>query len=106
MNYNSTSDFVIDLDNIWKWLEFKQKVNAKVLLEKHFKIEIDYKNLLLLQQKQDTDNKKHGGHNKEKIMLTVKTFKLFCIKAETKKAKEIHEYFIKLEEILQQTIEE
>jgi hypothetical protein len=106
LNYNSTSDFVIDLDNIWKWLEFKQKVNAKVLLEKHFKIEIDYKNLLLLQQKQDNDHKKHGGHNKEKIMLTVKTFKLFCIKAETKKAKEIHEYFIKLEEILQQTIEE
>jgi hypothetical protein len=39
-------------------------------------------------------------------MLTIKTFKLFCIKAETKKAKEIHEYFVKLEEILQQTIQE
>lgn len=106
LNYNSTTDFIIDLDNIWKWLEFKQKVNAKVLLEKHFKIDIDYKNLLLLQQKQDSDNKKHGGHNKETIMLTIKTFKLFCIKAETKKAKEIHEYFVKLEEILQQTIQE
>jgi len=106
LNYNSTTDFVIDLDNVWKWLEFKQKVNAKVLLEKHFKIGIDYKNLLLLQQKQDSDNKKHGGHNKETIMLTIKTFKLFCIKAETPKAKEIHEYFVKLEEILQQTIQE
>lgn len=94
LNYNSTTDFVIDLDNIWKWLEFKQKVNAKVLLEKHFKIDIDYKNLLLLQQKQDSDNKKHGGHNKETIMLTIKTFKLFCIKAETKKAKEILTVFL------------
>lgn len=107
LNYNQTTDFVIDLDDIWKWLEFKQKVNAKILLEKHFKIEIDYKNLLLLQQKQQSgEEKKHGGHNKETIMLTVKTFKLFCIKAETKKAKEIHEYFIKLEEILQQIIQE
>jgi hypothetical protein len=39
-------------------------------------------------------------------MLTVKTFKLFCIKAGTKKADEIHEYFIKLEETLQEIIQE
>jgi len=107
LNYNQTADFVIDLDNIWKWLGFNQKVKAKILLEKQFKIDIDYKNLLSLQGKQDsTEEKQHGGHNKETIMLTVKTFKLFCIKAETKKAKEIHEYFIKLEEILQQIIQE
>ena len=47
-----------------------------------------------------------GGHNKEIIMLNIKTFKLFCIKAETKKADEIHEYFMKLEEILQDVIQE
>lgn len=39
-------------------------------------------------------------------MLTIKAFKLYCIKAETKKANEIHEYFIKLEELLQQIIQE
>jgi len=39
-------------------------------------------------------------------MLNIKTFKLFCLKAGTKKADEIHDYFIKLEEILQQTIGE
>jgi hypothetical protein len=107
LNYNQTADFVIDLDNIWKWLGFSTKQNAKTLLEKFFKIDIDYKNLLMLAHKQDSgEEKKHGGHNKETIMLTVKTFKLYCIKAETKKAKEIHEYFIKLEEILQQIIQE
>jgi hypothetical protein len=37
-------------------------------------------------------------------MLNIKTFKLFCIKAGTKKANEIHEYFIKLEEILQEVL--
>jgi hypothetical protein len=59
-----------------------------------------------LGKQEPSEEKKHGGHNKETIMLTIKTFKLFCIKAETKKAKEIHEYFVKLEEILQQTIQE
>jgi hypothetical protein len=42
LNYNKT-DFVIDLDNIWKWLGFAQKVNAKNLLEKQFIINKDYK---------------------------------------------------------------
>ena len=101
LNYNQTTDFVIDLDNIWKWLGFQQKTKCKILLEKHFVIEIDYKILLSQPGKQ---KEQHGGHNKETFMLTVKTFKLLCIKAETRKAKEIHEYFIKLEEILQQII--
>ena len=103
LKYDQKNDFVIDLDNIWKWLDFKQKVNAKKLIEKNFIINIDYKLLLLLQQKQD---KKHGGNNKETILLTVKTFKLFCIKAGTKKAEQIHEYFVKLEELLHEVIEE
>jgi hypothetical protein len=104
LNYNSKTDFVIDLDDIWEWLGFKQKVNAKVLLEKTFIINKDYTKLLLLQQKLTNNTK--GGHNKETFMLNVKTFKLFCIKAGTKKADEIHEYFIKLEEILQEIIQE
>ena len=103
LNYNQKNDFVIDLDNIWKWLGFSQKVNAKVLLEKQFIIKTDYIKSLLLQQKQENA---HGGNNKEIFLLTVRTFKLFCIKAGTKKAKDIHEYFVKLEELLQEIIEE
>ena len=104
LNYNSKTDFVIDLDNVWEWLGFNQKVKAKVLLENHFKINIDYIKLLSHEGKQTSHIK--GGHNKETFMLNVKTFKLFCIKAGTKKADEIHEYFIKMEEILQDTIQE
>jgi hypothetical protein len=102
LKYDKTKDFVIDLDNVWQWLGFSQKVNAKILLEKQFIINVDYTKSLLLQQKQTTNTK--GGHNKEIFMLNVKTFKLFCIKAGTKKADEIHEYFIKLEEILQEVL--
>ena len=43
LNYNKKTDFVIDLDNVWQWLGFAQKVNAKTLLEKQFVIDKDYK---------------------------------------------------------------
>ena len=98
LKHDSKNDFVVDLDNVWGWLGFSQKVNAKMLLEKQFEIDKDYKkSSLLLQQKQTTTK---GGHNKEIFMLNVDTFKKFCLKAGTKKADEIHEYFIKLENII------
>jgi len=114
LNYHPTNDFIIDLDNIWQWLGFKQKVNAKMLLEKNFTIDKDYKtsltqsgdnnSSLLLQQKRQNQTK--GGQNREQIMLNIETFKLFCIKAGTKKANEIHEYFVKLERLLHEVMEE
>lgn len=80
LNNDFNNDFVIDLDNIWTWLGFGQKVNAKRLLENHFTLDIDYKTI-------SSDNiatkKEHvrGGHNKEIIMLNVNTFKKLCLKA-------------------------
>jgi hypothetical protein len=120
LNYDKNIDFVIDLDNVWKWLGFKQKIDAKRLLEKHFTINLDYKNLALGETKASSENKnlasqvgeavskdeKWGGHNKQTVMLTIKCFKSLCMKAQTKKASEIHEYYMKMEEVLQQTIEE
>lgn len=106
LNYNSNTDYVVNLDTIWKWIGFNQKVKAKILLEKHFIIDKDYKKLLSQLGKQDLEEKKHGGYNKEIFMLSIKTFKLFCIKAGTSKANEIHEYFVKLEEILNEVLEE
>jgi phage anti-repressor protein len=96
------NDFVVDLDNIWNWLGFTQKVTSTNLLKKHFEIDKDYKLLTCVEKPQNT----RGGHNKETYLLTIKTFKLFCIKAGTKKASELHEYFIKLEEILHETLQE
>ena len=103
LNYHQTNDFVIDLDNIWKWLGFHAKQNAKILLEKCFIINKDY-TLLIPQHKQSCDTK--GGHNKQTFLLNIRTFKLFCIKAGTAKANEIHEYFIKLEDIMNEIIKE
>ena len=103
LNYNKT-DFVIDLDNIWRWLGFSTKQKAKQLLEKNFIIDINYKTSLNHQVKQSDDTR--GGHNKETFMLNIETFKKYCMKAGTKKADEIHDYFIKLEEILYDIMKE
>jgi phage anti-repressor protein len=103
LNYDDKRDFVIDLDNVWKWIGFSQKVNAKVLLEKNFIEDTDYKITGSLERKQKDAR---GGHNKEVIMLTINTFKRFCLKAGTKKSDEIHEYYIKMEKTLQEVVME
>jgi len=133
LNYDKNMDFVVDLDHVWKWLGFNQKVKAAALLEKNFKTDIDYKsalqfgkstleeenltfpdgkasleeeNIALTNCKASLDNEKWGGHNIKKIFLTIKCFKSLCLKAQTKKASEIHEYYMKLEEVLQEIVEE
>jgi len=82
---------------------FFQKENAKRLLEKQFTLDKDYKFLTI---PKDDQKKGSGGHNKKKIMLNIKTFKSLCLKAGTKKADEIHEYYIKMEDIIQEVINE
>jgi len=120
LNYDKNIDFVIDLDNIWKWLGFSTKQKALLLLEKYFILNSDYINLINLEVNQDLqeenlallnckatlDHDKWGGHNIKKIFLTIKCFKSLCLKAQTKKASEIHEYYMKLEEVLQEIVEE
>jgi len=92
---NCQDNYVINLDDIWKWLGFSTKQNAKTLLERQFVVEKDY---LLMKQTATVQ----GGHNKETFMLNVNTFKKFCLKSGTKKADEIHDYYIKLEQVLQE----
>ena len=102
LKHDNKNDFVIDLDNVWNWLGFNQKYNAKCALEKNFTINKDYK--IIAPAPSGAKNKTKGGHNKEIIMLNIETFKKFCLKAGTKKADEIHEYYIKLENVLQEIL--
>ena len=103
LKYDSQDDFVVDLDNIWQWLGFSQKARAKELLERHFFINKDY--ILLSHSGKQPFNTK-GGHNKETFLLNISTFKKLCLKTGTKKADEIHDYFIKLEKVLHKVIQE
>ena len=122
LNYDKNIDLVVDLDDIWKWLGFKQKIDCKRLIEKHFQIDIDYKYIALehsggslkinnnvysqFSEQNLSVNEKWGGHNIQKIFLTIKCFKSLCLKSQTKKASEIHEYYMKLEEVLHEIVEE
>jgi phage anti-repressor protein len=103
LNCDSKKDFVINLDNVWEWLDFSHKHKAKILLEKNFVLDTDYKHSLNLKVEQ---KKGRGGHNKETIMLTINAFKRFCLKAGTKKADQIHNYYINLEETLHEIVNE
>ena len=116
LNYDKNIDFVVDLDHVWKWLGFSQKIRAKECLDKYFKLDIDYK-LAFSIEKATLDKQnlalgktkavdKWGGNNKQTIMLTIKCFKSLCLKAQTKKALEIHEYYMKMEEVFHQIVEE
>ena len=100
LNHN-LDNFIIDLDNIWNWLGFSQKVTAKRLLLKFFVENKDYIKLENIQTQ-----KINGGQNKEIFMLNISSFKKFCLKAGTQKADEIHDYYIKLEKIIHDTINE
>jgi hypothetical protein len=98
---------------------FKQKINAKMLLEKNFKLDIDYKNLSSPNGEVSLNDEKsafvitkalsvkqNGGQNKQTILLTIKCFKSLCLKAQTEKASEIHEYYLKMEEVLHEIVNE
>ena len=112
LNFDKNTDFVVDLDDVWRWLDFSQKFNAIRILEANFKPNVDYKNITASSSDSDEEQstnqdkpKKHGGHNKQTIKLTIRCFKLLCLKAQTKKAGEIHEYYLRLEELLHQILD-
>jgi phage anti-repressor protein len=101
LNYDE-GEFVIDLDSVWQWLAFSQKIRAKELLEKNFVENTDY--TIIAPQHYGAKKDARGGHNKETIMLTIPAFNRFCLKAGTKKANEIHEYYLKMEKIIQEVV--
>ena len=108
LNYDKKKDFVIDFDNVWKWLGFTRKDPARKILEKHFTTDIDYKIIPPIGNIEtpavpDLDG---AGFIKETIMLTVNTFRKFSLKAGTKKADEVHDFHLNLEDLLLETVSE
>jgi hypothetical protein len=104
LNYDQNNEFIIDLDNIWKWIGFGQKDTAKRLMEKYLIENTDYK--IFAPKFVGAKKEQRGGHNKEIIMMTINAFKRICLKAGTKKASEIHNYYLKIEDILTELMNE
>ena len=107
LNHDQNKDFVVDLDNVWKWLGFSRKDKAKRLLEQNFKENIDYCVAGSCPEKGNaSDSISNGEKVKQEVMMSVRTFKKLCLKARTSKADEIHDYFIMLENIINDLIME
>ena len=88
----------MDLDDVYEWIGFSSKGNAKRALGKWLKEQEHYKILLLPAEKQNIEAR--GGHNKETILMTTNGFKQLCMSSETEKASRIRSYYIKMEEVL------
>lgn len=106
LNYNiyktfkdKKNDFIIDFDEIYEYIGFTQKGNAKRLLLKEFQANKDYIISLIPQEK------RYGGQNKENILLNINCFKRYCLLASTQQSKKIYEYYIIMEEIIMEYIE-
>lgn len=105
---HNVNDFIILLDDIWQFLGYNQKARAKRALEEHFILNQDYK---IITNDQSIDKtikckKCRGGHNKEKIIMTLKTYNLFCLKSNTHMAHKMHEYYIELEQMVIKTLDD
>lgn len=94
LNFDPTTDFPINLDNVFKMIGFANKGNAMKTIKSNFTIEEDYKISLIPKEKSSW-----GGSGGDKVMLNVDTFKNLCMIAKTNKGKEIRKYYVKLENI-------
>ena len=121
LNYDSRKDFVVDLNDVWKWCGFTRKDHAKRLLIKFFNKNVDYvislhskgeKGSIISPPKEEKEcllprtGESKRGRPVEDIYMNVDTFKKFCLTARTNKATQIHNYFITMEEIIMETVAE
>jgi len=90
VNYNDL--FYISLDNISKWIN-KRKDNLKQVLIKNFSKNVDYTLEKVIEG---------GGRPKEIILLKSLSFKKICMMLNNKKAKEVRNYIILIEEYINQ----
>ena len=114
LNFNSKTDFPVILDNIWKWMGYGRIEECKRCLIKNFKLDIDYKIEKAAPQdagagpKLSEEGKNLGGAgmNREYITLTINCFKKLCLKSKTTKADQIHEYYVELEDLMNELVVE
>lgn len=101
-------DFIISLDEIWHFLGYNQKAKAKRTLEEHFILNRDYKVIAgnIHIDKNINCKQCRGGHNKEKIVMNLKTYKLFCLKSNTSMGHKMQEYYIALEQMVIKTLDD
>ena len=101
-------DFVIDVVDVLPFLGFSGKDKAKDCIMRHLKLNVHYKiekkdtlgHAPRSEQVSGTSCSTHGGHNRERIMLTVSGFKHLCMVAGTAQAMKVREYYLTMEKVV------
>jgi hypothetical protein len=78
LQYDDENEFIIELDNIWKWLGFCRLAGCKRVLVKNFQKDIDFK--ISFTQVGEKESSINIGRPKENILMTIKCFKKLCTK--------------------------
>lgn len=102
MNYHPTNDYPINLEHIFGMIGFANKANAKRTIKNNFVNEEDYKIVFI----RTDENPKNdlGGRPEEIVMLNTDTFKNLCMLAKTENGKKIRKYYVKLESVYNEII--
>jgi phage anti-repressor protein len=89
---------------VWASLGYTEKGAAKKLLNKGFVEGKDY--ILELARSADQASLQHGGQNRQRIMMSVRTFKELCMLAKPTKAEIVRKYYLTMEEVLMTYLKE
>jgi hypothetical protein len=104
LNYDERKDFVVELNNVWKWLGYSRIDSCKMVLVKNFTENVDYKIKELAPDISGAGIR--SGRIKESVKMTLRCFKKLCFKSKTAKANKICDYYIDLQDILFEAISE
>lgn len=98
---DSPEPFPVDFDKAWQWLGYSRKDVAKRKLEADFVEGTDFLLRNKVEQKEGS-----GGHNEQKIKLTIDCFKSFGMMAGTEMGKQVRQYFLECEKELKHLLGE
>lgn len=91
-----TSQFKVNFDDMWQWVGYSTKANAKRTLETNFEEELDF---IILDEATTTGI---SANPKQSIFLTVDCAKQFAMVAQTENGKVVRKYFLEAERQLKQ----
>lgn len=95
--FDVNKDFVVNLDDVYAWIGFSRKDNAKRSVLRTLKPVVDYnvEGVFL-----PSEENPLGGRPAERTMMTVNAFKQLCMAAGTERGKKVREYYLAMESVL------
>jgi len=101
----SQAQFPIDFDLAWQWLEFSQKISARISFNSADFIEgVDCSGDQYFYSEIEILQKNTKGRKVDKLYLSIDCFKTWAMMVNTSKGKEVRRYFLDCEKLLQKTL--